>query len=85
MVDPKHRGSSDRGSSSSSAKSPDAVAGARAALQELRALYTQVDRALEGWACDRSTDCCRFGVTGREPYPTLIEIAELERAASAST
>jgi len=51
-----------------------------AELLELRALYARIDRQLEGWTCDASTDCCRFGVTGREPYPTAIEIAELERA-----
>ncbi|MBX3210023.1 MAG: hypothetical protein KF764_33645 [Labilithrix sp.] len=50
---------------------------------ELRALYATVDRALEGWGCDASTDCCRFGVTGREPYPTAIEVAELHRAVRA--
>jgi uncharacterized protein len=50
---------------------------------DLRDLYRSVDAALEGWSCAASTDCCRFGVTGREPYPTAIEIAELERAISA--
>jgi hypothetical protein len=54
-----------------------------AALAELRRLYAKVDEALNGWQCDASTDCCRFGVTGREPYPTAIEIAELERAVRA--
>jgi Fe-S-cluster containining protein len=49
----------------------------------LRAVYADVDRLLEGWSCDSSTDCCRFGVTGREPYPTAIEQAELERAVRA--
>src|SRR5688500_13307508 len=52
-------------------------------LAELRALYARIDRALDGWACEASTDCCRFGVTGREPYPTAIEVAELERAVKA--
>jgi Fe-S-cluster containining protein len=54
-----------------------------AALTELRALYARIDRELHGWGCDASTDCCRFGVTGREPYPTAVEIAELERAVRA--
>ena len=49
----------------------------------LRALYAEVDARLAGWSCDSSTDCCRFGVTGREPYPTAIEQAELERAVRA--
>lgn len=54
-----------------------------AALDELRALYAKIDGALHGWGCDASTECCRFGVTGREPYPTAVEIAELERAIKA--
>jgi uncharacterized protein len=53
------------------------------ALEELRALYARIDRALDGWACEASTDCCRFGITGREPYPTAVEVAELERAVKA--
>jgi uncharacterized protein len=52
-------------------------------LAELRALYARIDGALDGWACESSTDCCRFGVTGREPYPTAVEVAELERAVKA--
>jgi uncharacterized protein len=52
-------------------------------MAELRALYTQIDAAFAGWGCDASTDCCRFGVTGREPYPTAIELVELERAVRA--
>jgi uncharacterized protein len=46
-------------------------------------LYAKVDEALQGWGCDASTDCCRFGVTGREPYPTAVELEELERAVKA--
>ena len=49
------------------------------ALAELRALYARAATLTDGLTCDASTDCCRFGVTGREPYPTAIEIAELER------
>lgn len=55
----------------------------RAQRGELRALYKEVDALLEGWTCETSTDCCRFGVTGREPYPTAIELAELEAAVAA--
>lgn len=51
-----------------------------AKLNELRALYSEVDALLDGWSCEDSTECCRFGVTGREPYPTAIELFELERA-----
>jgi Fe-S-cluster containining protein len=54
-----------------------------AALDRLRALYDEVDALFEGVSCDASTDCCRFGITGREPYPSAIEIAELERAVRA--
>jgi Fe-S-cluster containining protein len=49
-------------------------------LDELFALYRQVDLSQEGASCPASTECCRFGVTGREPYVTSIEIAALRRA-----
>lgn len=52
-------------------------------LVELRRLYAVIDGALAGIGCEKSTDCCRFGVTGREPYPTAVELAELERAVRA--
>lgn len=57
--------------------------GTSSLLEELRALYRTIDAALDGASCDASTDCCRFGVTGREPYPTAIELAELDRAVRA--
>jgi Fe-S-cluster containining protein len=63
--------------------SRDPVPAAGAALEKLRAVYAEVDALLAGWTCAASTDCCRFGVTGREPYPTSVEIAELERAVRA--
>lgn len=55
---------------------------AHPALAELTAIYAEVDALVlaGGLACDSSTDCCRFGVTSREPYPTAVELAELERA-----
>ena len=56
---------------------------AQESLVALRAVYAEVDARLADWSCDASTDCCRFGVTGREPYPTAIEQAELERAVRA--
>lgn len=34
---------------------------------------------LEGWTCPASTECCRFGLTGREPYVTSIEVTALKR------
>lgn len=49
-------------------------------LAELRAIYTSVDRALDGSSCPASTECCRFGITGREPYVTSIELSAIERA-----
>lgn len=55
----------------------------RAHRDQLRALYKEVEALLDGWSCQQSTDCCRFGVTGREPYPTAIELAELQAAVAA--
>ncbi len=51
---------------------------------ELAALYAETDALMAPMSCDASTDCCRFGVTGREPYPTAIEAAELLRAFAAT-
>lgn len=71
-----------RGKARSSPSS--AIAAESAALRaELRAVYNEVDALHAGWTCETSTDCCRFGVTGREPYPTAIELAELEAAVRA--
>jgi len=53
------------------------------ALAELRAIYKEVDAVLDGFTCDASSDCCHFARTGREPYPSAIEIAELARAVRA--
>ncbi len=50
---------------------------------ELLAVYAEVDALLSPFSCEGSTDCCRFGITGREPYPTAIERAELEIAVRA--
>ena len=52
-------------------------------LAELRLLYDEIDALHRDRSCPASTDCCRFGVTGREPYPTAIELSELERAVRA--
>lgn len=49
-------------------------------LDELRALYAQADALLSGWSCPGSTECCRFGITGREPYVTSLELAAIEHA-----
>ncbi len=51
---------------------------------ELLAIYAEADALMAPMSCDGSTDCCRFGVTGREPYPTAMEAAELLRAFAAT-
>ena len=53
-----------------------------AILEELFAFYRQVDACYEGSHCPSSTECCRFGLTGREPYVTSVEVAGLRRAIS---
>ena len=52
-------------------------------LDELRALYERVDALTASFSCDASTDCCRFGITGREPYPTAIEVEAVAHAVRA--
>lgn len=52
-------------------------------LGELEAVLASADQAFAGWSCPASTECCRFGVTGREPYVTSIEIALIRRAIAA--
>lgn len=54
------------------------------ALAALRELYARVDALLADTTCDASTECCRFRVTGREPYVTPLELAELLRAVRAA-
>lgn len=49
-------------------------------LQDLADLYSEVDAAHAGSHCAQSTECCRFGITGREPYVTSIELLAIERA-----
>jgi Fe-S-cluster containining protein len=51
--------------------------------EALRVIYDDARRLLEGWSCDDSADCCRFGSTGREPYVWPVEWALLARAISA--
>jgi Fe-S-cluster containining protein len=52
----------------------------RALLTELAELYREADAIHSGRTCPGSTECCRFGITGREPYVTSIEVRALERA-----
>lgn len=47
-------------------------------------MYAEADALFEGWSCTASTDCCRFAVTGREPYVTSVELATLRRAFEAT-
>ncbi len=74
-----------RGSSSVWRRSPHRA--------ELVAIYAEVDRLLAGWSCACSragvgatpeAQCCHFAVTGREPYPTRVELEEVRRAAEAA-
>lgn len=52
-----------------------------ALLAELCAVYADADALFAGWSCPASTECCRFGITAREPYVTSIELLALMRAA----
>ncbi len=67
------------------ARSPD--------RRELLALYAEADALLEGWSCGCSragvggapeARCCHFAVTGREPYPTAVELEEIQHAVRAA-
>ena len=52
-------------------------------LNELRALYARADTLFAGAHCEVSTECCRFGITGREPQVTSVELALVARAVAA--
>jgi Fe-S-cluster containining protein len=54
-------------------KSTAALGAERALLAELEGVYRELDTRFAGWACPESTECCRFGLTGVEPYVTSIE------------
>lgn len=49
-------------------------------LEELQAVYERADELYAGHDCPRSTECCRFALTRREPYVTSIEVAAIARA-----
>lgn len=51
-----------------------------ALLAELQALYAEVDALYAQVSCAGSSECCRFGLTGRQPWITSIELALLRRA-----
>lgn len=65
-----------------------------AARTELLALYGEADALLEGWTCACTSSpsdgsvpevpCCHFAVTGREPYPTAVELEEVRHAMRAA-
>lgn len=50
-------------------------------LPELAEIYAAADALYAAWSCPGSADCCRFAVTGREPFVTSVELFALERAA----
>src|SRR3954447_17193827 len=52
-------------------------------LSALESALESADQVFSGWSCPASTECCRFGVTGREPYVTSIELAAIHRAIGA--
>ena len=52
-------------------------------LHELREIYAETDALHEGIGCATSTECCRFGITRREPYVTSVELLAVERAVAA--
>lgn len=54
-----------------------------ALIAELAAVFRDADGTFAGWSCPASTECCRFGITGREPYVTSIELAAIQRAIAA--
>lgn len=55
----------------------------------LLALYAEADALVDGWTCacsragvggEPEAQCCHFAVTGREPYPTAVELEEVRHA-----
>jgi uncharacterized protein len=52
-------------------------------LAELRVVYQAAEETFAGWSCPASTERCHFGITGREPYVTSIELAAVRRAVAA--
>jgi len=49
----------------------------------LLSVYADADRIFSGYRCPAEAECCRFGITGREPYVTSIELYAIERAIAA--
>lgn len=59
---------------------PPKIRGDAGFLAELQALYARVDALYADWRCPTSTECCRFGITGRQPYVTSIETLAVRSA-----
>lgn len=49
-------------------------------LDQLQAIYAEADQHHSTWSCPKTAECCHFGITGKEPFVTTIELAEIERA-----
>jgi hypothetical protein len=79
-----------------SRRAPRARPAAWAASSEratLLALYAEADALVAGWTCECSAEttsrepeahCCHFATTGREPYPTAVELEEIRHAMRAA-
>lgn len=52
-------------------------------VRSLTEVYRDADALYAGFSCPASTECCRFGITGREPYVTSIELYAVQRAIAA--
>lgn len=55
----------------------------RELVAELELIFAEADALYAGHSCPGSTECCRFRITGREPYVTTVEVAALRRAIAA--
>jgi len=55
----------------------------QALLAELEALWRETEALYGGHSCPGATECCRFAVTGREPYVTSIELLSVAKAVAA--
>jgi Fe-S-cluster containining protein len=49
-------------------------------MSELRALYVRVDALYADWSCPSSSECCRFGIDGRQPFVTALELSAIRHA-----
>ena len=56
----------------------------REALEEVRAVYRELEQRPVQRACERRTECCQFKLTGRTPQLTLGEALLAARALRAS-